>query len=481
MHIDRKILYLGAAWVMYLLYLWSQDEGSFWVSAGITPPFALIAYAAYRSGNLVLQFFTLFAVIGHVLGAPYFWLTRENYTYAGFGAVKDFNFDPSLFSEIYAWCLFIFAATAGFVLVLDRRRRFVAAGAQRPAPGDGKPFREGGRLSEKRSSALLLILIVLVGAPLNVYMARNLIGITGLVSEELPFRLVGVMYYSRLYLIPLLLTWLFSKSTRGVLLFGAIIAYSLLAGFSSASRTVLLLSLMPLILDIYFHRRRASALFLASVAALAFVLVSASRDYTYASAQPSYLEMAENVVDSLAAMPRMTPMSVLGGIANRFYGAQDMVLAYQYEPTDPYRSFVDYLWSGGAADSVVRDLNQDFFGMTFTDGSGFGFGIGLAAYLLMLGRAAVPLILLGPLIVALLISVADRCVVAAFSGPLRTAGPYIKYFAAMLLAFSLYSSSLNLFYLGLEILLLICLVGANGRPRISPGDAEIPSRATAQR
>lgn len=451
MKISKIVLWCFVAWGVYLIYLLSKDNASFWVSAVLTPIFGAAAFLACKSRNPVLQAFSIFGFIGHAVGAPYFWMTRGTASYSGFGAVKNFEFALSEFFRIYGWVASLYILIILFTLYLDR----INVGGYKhiePAPSS----KHATPSQERRSVWLLSLVIILIAIPMNIYMIRNRIGITGIVSEERAFRIVGLLYYSRLFFLPLLLAALYPRTSRGWAITLLIAGYAVFAGFSSASRTVLLLSLMPLLFDIFLNRKWRRLFLLGLFAAAAFVAVSASRDYTYATYSLSYSDMISTTLSNLSGPTNVTPITLIGGISNRLYGAQDMILAYQFEPANPFMAFFDYFWSGGRADSVVPNLTYDFYGLIFDEGSGFGVGIGTLAYLLILGRASILLLIPGALVTAALLSVGGRCFAW---GPIFGAeehGQPVRYFMAIILGFTIYSSSLNLAY---TLIMLMIIMG----------------------
>lgn len=451
MRISRFVLGALTLWGIYLGYLISTDPASAWASLALTPPFGIVAYRTSRSKNIILQVFSLLGFIAHAVGAPYFWSRRANYSYFGSGAVKNFIFHLSGLFAIYAWVFGLFLLIVFLTIFFDRINFGFKSELYFPAICSVGGQRVVG--SKKTNDFLLAALIAFIAIPLNIFMVRNRIGITGVLADPLPYRMLGITYYSRLCFIPLALAWLFPGSSRGWGISLLVAAYSIFAGISSASRTVLFLSLMPLLLDVYLNKRKTKMAALGVFAGASFLIVSASRDYTYTSAVLSFSEMTSSTYDSMSSSSRFSPIDIIGGIANRLYGAQDMILSYQYAPPNPFLSFVQYFWSGGRADAVVPDLGRDFYGVNY-EGTGLGVGLGTMAYLLMLGRTSIVLFLLGPALIALLLSLGNRCLNWVVGHSPAGSGLPIKYFAAVLLAFSLYSSSLNLYYLFFEVMML---------------------------
>lgn len=462
MRIKKTFLGMLVLWCSYLVYFIFTDVGSFWISLVLTPSFGLAVYLAYRTKNLVLQLFSGLCFVGHAVGAPYFWMIRGNYSYSGWAAVRSFDFNLVEFFVIYGWVISLVYAIVILVIAFDRFK--IPSKISPPhhcspqlVPHKKIATSDAAANNIHHGGSLMLLLVMVLAVPLNVFMALNRIGINGIVSEPLPFHLVGIMYYGRFYVIPLILTGLYFMSSRSRLLFSVVALYSIFAGVSSASRSVMVLSFFPLLMDVILTKSRMKIYLTCILAAISFVIVSASREYTYSYQSISYADMAISTLANLADPSQMSPVSAVGNIANRLYSAQDMILAYQYSPEAPFDAFLGF-WITGKGDAVVPDMAFTLFDLVFEKGTAYGVAIGLIAYLLILGRASVCLLILGPVITAILISLGNRFLNGASSYVVITLVTPVRYFAALLLAFSIYSSGLLLYYSGLVLLIVFVLI-----------------------
>jgi hypothetical protein len=447
------------AWLLWLGYIVATDIGAFWISLVFVPVFGVITWSAIRSNNIVLQSFAVFMFIAHAIGAPFLWLNRSNYGGSGFGSVGSFQFDLGEFFLIYVWVVGIYGALVWCTRKWDTyiwpRRGAVSQFLQQiqtTAPA----------LTSRRSArvfdALLVGFVVLFMVPLNVYMSTNNIGTLGLLNDPLPFRLTGIMYYTRLCFAPLAILVLFSKSSRSWLLVLLIVSYALLAGLSSASRSVFLVSLFSVGYYNFLDRQNTRLVSILVIAALGFLLTSGSRDYTY-TVTDFVLSDAVEVSLQTVFSERISFFDMIGGIANRFYGAQDFILAYQFLREETWSAMVNYFTCGGRADAIVPDLGRDLYDMDL-EGTGFGVGIGTLAYFLILSHSNIlvmpfAVLALGFLISAgnkLLISVLTKGVAAKMISHRVASGPLKLAFGGFM-AFSLYSSSLNIFYTLIQFLL----------------------------
>lgn len=479
----RAALAVTLLWGGFLGYFAAQDRLALEVSVMLTPPLLVLTYCAFRSENIPLRIFMALSFIAHAIGAPFFFQAREYYSYSGFGAVKNFDFDTTHLFEMYVvvfvslTLILVFTSILEGVLVLPRRKGSQAAETSKVYGGQG--MQAPAAASSGMHDVALIVLVVALFVPVNWFMYVNRIGITGIVSEPMPFRLTGILYYSRMYVFPLILFWLFAKSSRNGLLVLICFLYALFSGLSSASRFVFFAPLLPIMGSLILENRRWQLGALMAAALAGFLLVSASRNSTYLDAAVGYTDMLGTAVESLlSGDSNLSFATLIGPLANRLFGAQDIVLAYQYEAAEPWLALARYFWSGGVADSVVPDLTYEFFGLVFDEGSGFGVGIGLIAYLVILGHSSLERLVVGAFVVSLLLVLANRIIREASHEILGEARSLLMtYFVALFVTLSLYSSTLKMFYWQLELLLGLTIalrllrgVGRPGQRRPVPSE-----------
>lgn len=467
MKLKKRTVFIALIWVTWLAYLFFEDISAFAISLIFVPVFGPIALYGLKSNNKILQIFSLFTFIAHAIGAPFFWLNRNNYSYSGWGAVKNFSFNLPEFFGVYCWVIALFALIVFFTRYFDQANFYKTRSTEDNLYSAVIISRAQPIISHAKFRNIynfyILLFILAFAIPLNIYMALNKIGTLGLISEPLPFRLVGIMYYTRLYFIPLILTILYFRSSKSWLIFLAIFAYAATAGIFSSSRSVLILTLMPLLLDMFLSKQKGRGILLAIGGLAAFTLVSTSRDYTYTTDTFSFFD-AVNAGIVLLRDSDLSLGDMVGGIVNRFYGAQDMVLAHQFISPTPFEAAVAYFWQGGRADAVIPNLGEDLYGFSFPVDSGFGLGIGTLAYLLILAHSNIILLPIVTMLLAALISFGDRLL----SWGLRIMNRILNfndfalralhYLLAFVLGLFVYSSTLNMFYLILQLIVVAALV-----------------------
>jgi hypothetical protein len=436
----QYILYGLAAWAVLLVYFWRIDREAFILSLALTPPLSALLLISVRAQHLVLSFFSGFALISHAVAPPFFFINRVNYSYGGnFGAVKDFRFGMAEFFGIYFYVLIFLAATVVFAVwsnallggrqAVTRRRTTMR-----------NPLTNLSRTTRVRNSWLLALFIVLVGIPLSLAMYRMRIGITGVEGPVLPYRLTGLTTYFRMFFIPLVLFSLYSASTRNRFLTALIIFYTALGGLASASRYFVFAVVAPAALYSLVDRKVTRFCVVAASTAVIFVLVTASRDYVYLRAMP-FLELLRTTTGGYDPS-NFSAFQLIGGIANRLWGPQDIVLAYQYPVTNQLAAIAKYFTS----QVVVPDLTYELYGMTFSGASAaFGVGIGYVPWMILLANRSIPLLLGLALVTACFLTASERLVnvFRRRGGNFFTAGGQAL---AFLLVYFLYASVLNWWY-----------------------------------
>ena len=460
--VHRFTLYAAGAWLVLLVYFALKDEDAAVLSIVLTPTLGALVLAAVAQRHLVLSLFMGLAVLSHAVAPPFFFLRREFYTYGGgFGAVKDFNFGVGEFLRVYAYVLVFLAATALFTIAL-RRLWPPTRSAARLTPALGAdariPF-----------GALLALFLIVVAAPASVFMYQNRIGITGVEPTVLPYRLTGLLTYFRMFVVPIAIFAGLAVARRTPTLTLLVLLYTALAGFASASRYVVLSSAAPAALFALLDRRLARFAAVATGTALVFVLVTASRDYVYTQRMP----LVDLVTTTVRAydFSAASPFDLVGGIANRLWGPQDVVLAYQHHVPSRLTAIVNYF----SMRPVVEDLTQEFYGMTLAgDSAAFGVGIGYVPWMILLADASLPVLVALALVTGVLLSISEWLVDSYQALPgiwWRLSGQPL----AVLFVYCLYPSNLNWWYQAVLLAALgLALMRLYAQARAHPASGAAP-------
>lgn len=431
-------MYGAVAWLVLLIHLFTVDADAFLLSLLLTPSLTALFALAVRARHAALAIFTAIAVISHAIAPPFFFMRREFYTYGGgFGAVKDFGFGVGEFLLIYSEVLVFLVATVLFSLLLRRlwpaqpAFRFVPAGLSGWSLGAG---------SRRRTAQLVGGFLLLIAAPLSIFMYNQRIGITGLEPQVLPYRLTGILTYFRLFIVPVIIFIGYALATRSLALTGVVLLYGAIAGFASSSRFIVMTTAMPLAIFALIDRRIARFVPIAVVTGVTFILVTGTRNYIYTERMPLTMLVTTTVTEY--GLGGLSVFDVVGGIANRLWGPQDVVLAYQYSTPDRAEAIMDY-FSGRA---VVEDLTAEFYGLTLSgDAAAFGVGIGYVPWMILLGNRSLPILLCLAFVTALLLS-ATEWLAGRYAEARQPLLQVVSQPLAFLLVYFIYTSTLNWWY-----------------------------------
>jgi len=102
-----------------------------------------------------------------------------------------------------------------------------------------------GRQSKSLIFTCLIIMIIVLMIPINNWMFKMEIGLTGVAPPELPYHLSGILTYFAKFAIPLLLVFLYLQTRRRSLLLVVLMGmYSIFLGVSTVSRGAALLVIL---------------------------------------------------------------------------------------------------------------------------------------------------------------------------------------------------------------------------------------------
>lgn len=433
----RLIVIAIAAWMGLTAAFMKADMRAGISFAVMSPILASVVVVSLRRAGAVTTVFMLIAFVGHAIAAPFFFM-REMYfiRWGGFGAVQSFDFSLRMFFEMYAWVIVLLVVAVTAAAFLGPNQAMWQA-----VPPDRSlkaRTRSPSSPQTRRAGMMLLALVTLVLIPMNVFMYEHQIGITGVIAPLMPFRIVGILYYTRFFLAPLVLLIIYARTTRGPLTTGVLLLYAAVAGLAASSRFQLMINAAPVLLFCVRDRATTRLVVSLSVMAVAFALVTASRDFVYSGLHVSILDLVRLILGSGSAT--FVPIDVIGGIANRLWGPQDVVLASQYELKDSLAG----LWNFVLLRPVIPDLGYELYGLSFPPGSGWGVGIGFIPWMLVLAaRSWFTLLVLGIILGAGLAAV--DLIVHTYT---RRGGAYTSasWAAAFFIAYALHAAALLYVY-----------------------------------
>ena len=407
--------------LIFLSYLVSVNHQAAFMFVGLLVFFIWLIYLATKIRNNVLIAAISLAAIANVIGTPLFILNKEKYSYDGWNAVKDFDFSTISFLNIYAYSFTSILLLVGFVWIIEKYNpEHLSVYFKNNENEISRNILDSNINKKKKSKftwSFVFFIFYIITVAIAVFMYINKIGILGIEPERLPFKMVGILFYLRGYILPITLFVIFNKTSKSILLMVLVIILAIMMGALSASRGITFIYMFPVIVGIL--NKKVSFQRVALVAALivlSYVVTSMARDIIYANAEQS-LSIIDLLLGLLGSSSEFQSdrglffslLNVISTISNRLYGAQDMVLAYQYVLIDPWSSFGNFLLT-----EPIADLAKELYGLEFSPGQGYGVGMGLLGIFVMIGRADVLLLVAAILFFSLLAVLINRLLTHLF-------------------------------------------------------------------
>ena len=304
---------------------------------------------AFKTDYVALKTICGISFLTQIVTLPFFYLYRGNFAW---GHVKPFNFTAwEAFPMLAKVSLFLFALLLFFkwlypvTLVGGASRKF-----KNPNPPDAATQHRhnkysGFNVSQNRKPwlfSLLIILLIAVLTPLNLWSYSQGIGLTGVESPALPYRLSGILFYLTKYITPVLIGYFYFKTKRSWPLMLLILAYAWVLGLSSISKGAVLFVMFPVLTLAWLDKRKSmfSVAFVGTIIGIA--VASGARAYIYivtagksgADFSFSIFQLIFNVFtdpDSTMWNFDFLP-KVVSGILGRIEGFENLVMAQYYDP-----------------------------------------------------------------------------------------------------------------------------------------------------
>jgi hypothetical protein len=337
------------------------------------PFFVGCFFLAWRLKRIALTMFCILTLVSHGINPYFFWANREVYDQFGWAAVGLFDWTVVSFLNAYLpllllviWIIFSFLA---WDIIVLRTKVRLALSLSQVLPS----------IEPSRRATRQVCCIIVFATILSSWMFSARIGLTGVMPPTLPFKLVGLMFYTQRFLIPLVLCVLYWRSTRPWWLYIVLLAYATWAGMASISRAALMLSAAPIIaITALEHRYGRLTLGLVGLA-VAWFLVLAVRNVVYVDPyEPLSLIAVASVILPAVELPWSVVWELIFHLSDRLYGAQTVILASQYTVPDPLGS----LQAIAQGRAPLPDMAWSLYHLDFGD-KAFGVGLGLLSSVLL--------------------------------------------------------------------------------------------------
>jgi len=246
-----------------------------------------LLYMCYSFIMLIMLFFSFSKInsifvkltstiwyISYVITIPIIYVNIDNFNSVGWNAVGTFDFsvhDLFYVIGIVVGYFFLFLMSSFIIEVFIKNKYFYTV--------NNKSY----TIKTNKLIYYLFIFLLLIQFPLDTFMLHNAIGIVGIKQGILPFHLTGILYYYRLFIIPIVtFILLFSKYNKNykiiLLLIFLEIVYS---GITSVSRSLLILHMLPLLYYFYIKNNKKMLFISIVMTLILFSIVSLFRNYIY--------------------------------------------------------------------------------------------------------------------------------------------------------------------------------------------------------
>jgi hypothetical protein len=419
----------------------------------------LLFIISKKLNNSTLLFFILFFTFTNVFGVPHAIINSESFEYSGWKAVKNFDFSYSYFAKIYVIAFCYVFLLVFIIFCLNKLKYFQVSRIDLASLNFHLQLRKKVNQSFAHSLTIVFILILIVLVSIIGFQYQ--IGLSGIAPYKLPFKMVGILHFVRGLIAPIIIILIASKIKLSFSIRFFILISALLIGVFSGSRGTTLFYLFPLIIHNIDKINFKTIIFKLFLLILGFLIATASQAiYTltpglnYYQQLVSIFEIGLDPYDSMQGS-FMQLINQIIGIAHRFYGFQDYVLAYQYQGSMNIRSFILFIFSGNP-EHLVKDITNLLYGLEFPEGSSFGVAMGLIGISIASFNSNFLVSILLIFYIAILIVFSNKLLISFKSVPkLRNFFTIIYTISSLIFSLILISGRLDFFYLVLFSIIIL--------------------------
>lgn len=308
---------------------------------------------ALKTPYVALKTICYISFLTQFITLPFFYLNRDKFAW---GHVKPFEFTAwAAFPMLAKVSLFLFALVIFFrwfyqISLFGGALRKLPTQLPQVSASTGTEHQlqyVSFDVRQNRKSwqfVVLIILLIAVLAPLNLWSFSQGIGITGVAPPALPYRLSGILFYLMKYITPLFLGYLYAKTKRGWLLMLLFLAYAWLLGLCSVSKGAVIIVMLPVVAFAWLdrHKMKLAVASLGTIIGVSFAAEARTYVYTVslgitgADTSMSIFTLISNVFsnpDSEIWQFDFLPLFI-SGIMSRFEGFGNLVMSQYYNPDE---------------------------------------------------------------------------------------------------------------------------------------------------
>ena len=345
---------MWVSFALFYIYKGAFDSLILWFVLPLM--YAPLVYLSWRSNYLMLFLFVLISTATNAVTPAHFFFNKNDYATWGWNSVNRFEFviGDYLYINNLLWFFLIIVVLASLLInktiLMIPTCKSILYKVNSETKSESKislstsklpvSITIGNNKANKNltlyGSALFIFIIIL--SILNSWMFGRGMSITGLTAaqELLPFKLNGILYYFTRFIVPVIIYYLYSHSSKSLKLTTLIVLYAAFAGLSQLSRTTFILILFT---AIYFPLKEQKYYSLSVIGILSLFLLSVitqARNFVYLVVggvatkgyESGLISLMGNVLSKLEDFDLN---AVFFSMLNRVGGAQDIVLGFQYD------------------------------------------------------------------------------------------------------------------------------------------------------
>lgn len=441
----RMILYIIVFYIISFIFLLESIPYSLYI-----PVFLILFLTGINKQSMVLTSFGGLVFLTYGLDPFFFKLFQKYYTTQGFSSVGKYNFTYISFLDSYIpSCLFVLFLFILSSMFINSSKRFYSL------------IKKLDKLSIKykgRNKNSLLFFLLLIFTAITIFMYKYRIGVTGCYATiQLPFKLAGLFYYVRLFLVPIIILRLSLSSSNKNYLF--LFIYALIAGLTSSSKQVFSITMFSIFLSLFIKKQKKLLVLSIIFYIFGTFFITASRSILYYSER--YISLSELIIKTYNILRNSSFIDVfiypIALLTNRLYGVQYCVLSNQYASVN---SFSEIFWNYNICGNFIHFYSNpatQIFNFTIDSQYGFGVSVGFIAELFLLCQKNISILIFELLWFSLLLFLLESCyqIICTFLPKLQI----LMSFFVIYMIFMLWCGRILFFNIGLiSLLIFVCML-----------------------
>lgn len=392
--IKSKLLFLSILLSFWLLILPIGLGTKVFITLSIL--FLMIMLVLSKYDNYILKLFIIINFISHGIGGLLFYLNKENLNYDGWNAIKNFSFSIEEYINIYSHFFFYIGLICIPTIVYGKKYN------RRPVTKVAK--HRGGRSHKYYAFGVIIFALFI-----SIIMLNYKIAIIGIENNPLPFKLNGLLFYLRNYILPLIFSYHYFRAKKSFLLNITVILCSILIGIASISKGVTFFYLLPLILSQLLTGKFRRLIYIGIITIISYISTSTARYIVFDNPEIRYTVLLSEYYEKTTEISQTIEVeeiiNIISTLSNRIYGLQDIILSSQTAPSFSALESTILLIQGK---DIVENMAFELFGLKFERGKAFGVNIGILGKLRLIGNLSLVLVSILCLYLGLLLYYMDR-------------------------------------------------------------------------